>query len=471
MEVTTVKEFLEKSDDRRFDRHNFLSHVAEESKRLDEKFHFFRHLGSFEELSFASPLKGLPVSVKDNICVRGMPSSAGSKILFNYIPPFDATSVKNIRRDGGNILGKTNQDEFGFGTFSTNSGFDIPLNPHDTGRTCGGSSGGAAGITAATTFPHIALAESTGGSISCPASFCGVVGLTPTYGLVSRYGLIDYANSLDKIGVIAKNVQDASLLLTTIAGHDPRDMTSIDSRKMSYAKHAVEDDNLRGRKIAVPREYFKNIDKDVENLIWKAIEKMEEMGATYREVNLPTTKYALAAYYIIATSEASTNLARYCGIRYGLHKEMEGNFNEYFSLVRSEGFGDEAKRRIMLGTFARMSGYRDQYYTKALRVRTMIINDFKKIFKRFDAIAAPTMPVIAPKFKEIEKLPPVKVYQMDVLTVAPNLAGIPHISIPCGTSKNMPVGLHLMADHLHETKLIEIASTFEHATRKREEKK
>jgi aspartyl-tRNA(Asn)/glutamyl-tRNA(Gln) amidotransferase subunit A len=457
----SVHDYLERVHDRRFDRHAFLTHVKEESRKLNERFVLFSHLEDFQDISFREPLSGLPISVKDNICVANMPSRAGSKILDGYLPPFDATVIKRTMESGGNILGKTNQDEFGFGTFSVNSAYGIPKNPHDPSRTCGGSSGGAAGLVAAATFPHVAIAESTGGSISCPASFCGVVGMTPTYGLVSRYGLIDYANSLDKIGTIGKTVFDASLLLSIIGGHDNRDFTTLDKKKISLTQHADARTDLKGIKVAVPKEYFRNIDKGVEKTVRDAIKIMEELGAVVKDVSLPTTSIALAAYYVIATSEASTNLAKYCGLRYGLQPEIEGNFNEYFTRVRTAGFGEEAKRRIMLGTFARMSGYRDQYYLKAQQVRTLVIQDFKKAFKKADVIAAPTMPVLPPKFSEIKKLTPAQTYQMDILTVAPNLAGVPMISLPCGTAKGLPVGLHLISDHVQEAKLVEIAGLME----------
>ncbi|MFH0832374.1 MAG: amidase family protein [Candidatus Aenigmatarchaeota archaeon] len=459
----SVREFLQLSRNGSMDYNDFSAKLAEEIKRLG-KYNFFRHVaelnGKAEENLF-----GLPISVKDNICVKGMPSSAGSKILEDYIPPFDATSVARVRVCGGNVLGKTNQDEFGFGTFSTNSQYGVPKNPLDPDRSCGGSSGGAAGLTSALAYPHVALAESTGGSISCPASFCSVVGLTPTYGLVSRYGLIDYANSLDKIGPIGKSVYDVALLLTMIAGHDNRDSTSITQHQLDakgisacydYTKHANKTD-LKKIRIGVPKEYFKNVDKRVEKSVWKAIKRLEGFGAKIQKISLPYTKYALSSYYIIATAEASTNLSKYCGMRYGLHLELDGNFNEYFSKVRSKGFGDEAKRRIMLGTFCRMSGYRDAYYMKAMRVRTLIIQDFQKAFKKCDVIAAPTMPILPPKFTEIEKLTPIEQYQMDVLTVPANLAGIPMISLPC----DRMVGLHLLGNHLSEAKLIEVASAFE----------
>lgn len=450
-----VKQFLEESKAGNINYEDFLAKLKADLKKLQKKYNFFQCTSDMK--GAAKPhLYGLPISVKDNICTKGIQSSAGSKILDGYIPPFDATCVARVKSESGLIIGKTNQDEFGFGTFSVNSAYGIPKNPLDVMRTCGGSSGGAAGLAAALQMPHIALAESTGGSISCPAAFCSVVGLTPTYGLVSRYGLIDYANSLDKIGPIGKSVYDVASALSIIACHDPNDSTSINQKQHDYTKHTGRSD-LKGVKIAVPKEYFRNINKKVEKTVWKAIHAMEELGATYNEISLPHTKYALASYYIIATSEASTNLARYCGLRYGLHLEMFGNFNEYFAKVRSKGFGDEAKRRIILGTFARMSGYRKAYYMKAMQVRTLIIKDFKSAFRKFDIIAAPTMPILPPKFSEIKKLRPAEVYQMDILTVPPNLAGIPMMSMPAGKM----TGLHLMADHLQEAKLISVADTLE----------
>jgi aspartyl-tRNA(Asn)/glutamyl-tRNA(Gln) amidotransferase subunit A len=434
---------------------------------LDKKYGFFNTIIKARPSPKKGPLSGVAVSVKDNICVKSVQSTAGSRILEGYEPPFDATVVARARKAGGVIIGKTSQDEFGFGTFCTNSGFKIPKNPHDPSRCCGGSSGGAAGLAAAlpSDIPHIALGQSTGGSISCPASFCGVVGLTPTYGLVSRYGLIDYANSLDKIGPIAKTTKDAARLLSVITGYDKRDQTTIDLKKEDYTKYV--DKPVKGMKIGVPKEYFgkgvggASIDKDVEQKVWNAIKELEELGATYHEVSLPSTKYAIAAYYIIATAEASTNLAKFCGMRYGASLPVAGSFNEYFSKIRNKYLGKEAKRRILLGTYARMAGYRDAYYLKALKARTIIINDFKSAFRRFDVLAAPTMPVIAPRFSEIEKMSPVQQYMMDLLTVAPNLAGLPTISVPCGTAKGMPVGLHLMADHLQESKLIRAGSAFD----------
>ncbi|TRO62410.1 Asp-tRNA(Asn)/Glu-tRNA(Gln) amidotransferase subunit GatA, partial [Candidatus Bathyarchaeota archaeon] len=399
-------------------------------------------------------LAGYAVSVKDNICVKGMQSTAGSKILEGYIPPYDATVIARCRAEGAGIIGKTTQDEFGFGTFNVNTPYKKPLNPHDPERSTGGSSGGAACLTAVADFPHVAISESTGGSISCPASWCGVVGVTPTYGRVSRWGLIDYANSLDKIGVMGKTVAEAALLLEVISGPDQHDSTVLKKPVPSY----TELDHIDDLRIGVPKEYFgAGIDPEVEKAVWGSIKRLESSGASVSEVSLPHTKYALSSYYIIAMAEASTNLAKFSGLRYGLQMPISGDFNHYFSEVRTKGFGEEAKRRVMLGTFTRMAGYRDAYYLKALRVRTRVIEDFTQAFRSCDVLAAPTMPVVAPRFDEIERFEPIQHYMMDVLTVAPNLAGIPMVSVPCGEAHGMPVGLHFMADHLEEHKLLKAA--------------
>ncbi len=457
----SVKEFLSQRPVGE-DLEDFIYSVKEEAERINKRTNCFITTNpDFANLSakafVGEKLFALPLSVKDNMCTSGLKTTAGSKILHNYVPTFNATSVLRARKEGAQILGKTAMDEFGFGTFSVNCAYDIPKNPWDLKRSAGGSSGGAGSITAALNMPHIALAESTGGSISCPAAFCGVVGLTPTYGLVSRYGLIDYANSLDKIGVISRSVWDSALTLSVIAGNDPRDFTSLQQKEKDYTSYCKE-----GKlKIGVPKEYFDGIDAKIAKEAWNAIYRLEGEGFSYQEVSLPSTKYALASYYIIAVSEASTNLAKFCGLRYGLSKELEGDFNEYFSEVRSAGFGQEAKRRIILGTYARMAGYRDAFYLKALKVRTVIINEFKSAFKKVDVLASPTMPLVAPKLDEIEKLSPIDHYKSDILTVPPNLAGMPHISVPCGSSQGLPVGLHLIGDHLQEGKLIQAAHVYE----------
>jgi aspartyl-tRNA(Asn)/glutamyl-tRNA(Gln) amidotransferase subunit A len=440
-----------------------FSTLGKEVARLDRQYGFMAKVVRPEASKNRGRLSGVAVSVKDCICVKGVQSAAGSRVLEGYEPPFDATCIEKVKGEGGVIIGKTNQDEFGFGTFAVNSGFAVPKNPLDPSRSCGGSSGGAAGLTAALpeSMRHIALAESTGGSISCPASFCGVAGLTPTYGLVSRYGLIDYANSLDKIGAMAKSVKDAALMLSVIAGHDERDSTSLNQKSQDYTRYIGK--NVKGMKIGVPKEYFgEGVDKAVAGEVWKGIKRLESEGATYRELSLPMTKSSVAVYYIIACAEASTNLAKYCGLRYGAAGAVDGReMNEYFSDVRTRCLGDEAKRRILLGTYARMAGYRDQYYLKAMKARTLIINEFRKAFAKCDILAAPTMPVVAPKFKEIEKLPPIEQYMMDILTIAPNLAGIPMLSVPCGKAHGMPVGIHFMANHMEEGKVIQVGSVLE----------
>ncbi len=422
-------------------------------RELDEKYRFMNAYAG-EEAHGEGLLSGYAVSVKDNVCVNGVESKAGSKILEGYVPPFDATVVAKSRAEGGIIIGKTTQDEFGFGTFNVNTPYKVPLNPHDPERSTGGSSGGAACLTAVADFNHVAISESTGGSISCPASWCGVVGITPTYGRVSRWGLIDYANSLDKIGVMAKTVKEAAMFLGVISGPDKYDSTVLKAPVPDYTQLGL----VEGMRIGVPKEYLgEGVDPKVEEQVWGSIKKLESRGASISEVSLPHTKYSLSSYYIIAMAEASTNLAKFSGLRYGLQKPIEGDFNQYFSKVRTEGLGDEAKRRVMLGSFTRMAGYRDAYYLKALKVRTLVIDDFKKAFKEVDVLAAPTMPVVAPRFDEIAELEPIQHYMMDILTVAPNLAGIPMVTVPCGVADGMPVGLHMMSDHLNEVKALEAA--------------
>lgn len=459
-----VKRHIEDVKSGNVDLNDFIARVIAKSKGIQEKFSPFITLqNQISPPSKKGMLFGLPISVKDCICTEGIQSTAGSRILEGYIPPFDATSVRMVKDEGGFILGKTAQDEFGFGTFSTNCAYNIPKNPLDTKRTCGGSSGGASCLTAAADFPHIALAESTGGSITCPAAFTGTVGLTPTYGLVSRWGLIDYANSLDKIGVIAKEVYDVALGLSVIAGHDPMDSTSLNSKGQDFTRHLKG--NVKNVKIGVPKEYFENISPEISDTVWDGIKKLESEGAVIKEISLPLTEFGIAAYYILAISESSTNLAKFCGMRYGLHDKLEGNFDQYFSKVRGKGFGEEAKRRIILGTYSRMAGFRDAYYLKALKVRTKIIEEFKKAFKSFDVLVTPSMPILPPTFKEIEKLEPVEVYMMDVLTVCPNLAGIPTLSVPAGSSKGLPVGMQIIGDHMQEEKILNVGHTLEQVSK------
>ena len=462
----TVSGFIRQARSGSIDVRDFYSRLSRRLHELDRTYNIFVTLAGEQALPNAkSPrprgsLAGLPVSLKDNICSGGLQATAGSRILQGYVPPFDSTVASRAKSQGGIIIGKTQMDEFGFGWASTNSGWKIPRNPRDPSRVTGGSSGGAAALVASLDYPHIALGQSTGGSISSPSSFCGVVGLTPTYGLVSRYGLIDFGNSLDKIGPISRSVEDAALMLSVIAGHDPRDPTTAEKSPGDYLKRLKP--SVRGLKIGVPREYFgEGVDPAVSESVWSAIKRLESMGAGYREVSLPMTLDAVAIYYIIATSEASTNLAKFCGIRYGAEEPVEGNFNDYFSRVRSKYLGEEAKRRIILGTYSRMAGYRDQYYLKAMQARTLLIKEFRKAFKTCDVLAAPSMPCIAPKLAEISSMSPLQNYMMDILTAAPNLAGIPTISLPCGRVRGMPVGLHLMASHLGEQALLNAALAYE----------
>lgn len=445
--------------------------VLKETKKIDSEYNYFNviseGLAKKQARNLAKNptgrLAGLAVSVKDCICVKDVESRAGSKVLNGYIPRFNATAVQRLIDEGAVIIGKTAQDEFGFGTFSTNVGvgFKVPLNPFDKERACGGSSGGSAGFTQKAGFEHVSLGESTGGSIVAPASFCGVVGLCPTYGRVSRYGLIDYGNSLDKIGPIGKSVSDVAKVLSVISGPDDNESTSLDEPVDDYLSWIGEE--KKQVKVGVIKECFGDgVDESVQDTVWKAIKRLESEGVHYDEVSLPLVKkYGVETYYLIAMSESSTNLAKYCGMRYGEKDALKGNFNQYFSKVRSASFGKEAKRRIMIGTFARMAGFRDAYYMKAMRVRTRIINEYKSVFKNYKALACPTMPILPPKFKEIEKLTPLQNYMMDTMTVGPNLAGLPHMSINAGNVNGLPVGMMLVADHLKERRLMQLGGALE----------
>ncbi len=429
-----------------------------EARELNKKYNFFITINEnlFNE-------KALPknetkiISVKDNICTKGLRTTAGSKILEDYYPVFDATVIELAGKKGYSIIGKTSMDEFGFGSFSTNCAYEIPKNPLDETKTCGGSSGGGAGYTYASKFSAASIAESTGGSISCPAAFCSVVGITPTYGLISRHGLIDYANSLDKIGVFGKSVNDSVRLLNSISGFDEKDSTSINKEKENYENYLGKD--CKKLKIGIIKEFCSGLNKNVEKEFWNGVKKLEDNGIKTKEVSFKSSDLCLSTYYIIAMCEASTNLAKYCGIRYGMSKELKGTFNEYFSSIREEFLGKEAKRRILLGTFMRMAGYREAYYIKALKLRTLITQEFKKLFKEFDVLLTPTMPILPPKFSDIKKLTPLENYMSDVLTVGPNLCGFPMISVP--VLKNKPVGLHFIADHLQENKIISIGDFYE----------
>ena len=473
-----MQDFIQKIKNNEIDIVEHIENVIGECKKINKEFNYFNAISEDLALEQAKKLRkkiknndkeiknkkllGVAVSVKDGICVKGVESTAGSRILKGYKPLFDATVIRKVKDAGGIIIGKTGQDEFGFGSFSVNVGLDfkIPRNPFDKQRSCGGSSGGAGGISQKASFPHIALGESTGGSIVEPASFCGIFGLCPTYGRVSRYGLIDYANSLDKIGPMGKHMHDAALLLEVISGFDQNESTTMNKPIENYA-HFI-DKNIKNMKIGIIKEAFKDIDGKVDKTVNEGIKKLEENGVKIQEVSLNfPIKHGLSAYYILAASEASTNLAKYCGMRYGASDKLEGNFNQYFTKVRSHNLGLEAKRRIILGTFARMSGYRDAYYIKATKVRMKIVEEYKRMFKKFDALISPTAPILPPRFSEIEKLSPLQQYMMDVMTVAPNVAGLPHLNVPVGFSDKLPVGMLMIADHLQESRLVQLGSVFD----------
>ena len=401
-----------------------------------------------------SLLAGVPLAVKDNMQVQGFPCTAGSKILENYIAPYDATVVKRIKEAGGVILGKTNLDEFAMGSSTENSAFGPTHNPHDVSRVPGGSSGGSAAAVAADFCPY-AFGSDTGGSIRLPSSFCGVVGLKPTYGAASRYGLIAFASSLDQIGPIARSIEDCRIVFNAIKGKDEMDSTSVE-----YPKPGNEKLEIKNLKIGIPKEYFvKGIDPEVEKTIKNAIKKYEELGAKIIEVSLPHTDYALSAYYIINPSEASANLARYDGIKYGLSKDGKELIDVYLK-TRGEGFGAEVRRRIMIGTYALSAGYYEAYYLRAQKVRTQVIKDFKKVFQKVDAIFCPVSPVLP--FKIGEKIAdPLSMYLVDVYTVSVNLAGLPALSLPCGKVKELPVGLQIIGKPFEEEKILQIGEVFE----------
>lgn len=451
----TVEKVLK--GEKEIDHEKFYSELEEKNEELN----FMREVEKIDNEE-SGPLKGIPFVAKDAICTEDVTTSAGSKILENYRPVFDATVVERLKEAGATFYGKSQQDEFGFGTFSTNCAFGTPKNPHDEERVVGGSSGGAGAIVAAMDQPVISLGESTGGSITNPAAYNGVVGITPTYGRVSRYGLVDYANSLDKIGVLAKTVFGAAKGLEVIAGEDDNDQTTSSKEVPEYSNLGETEGRL-----AVPKQYLEleGVEDGVMDNFKTSIEELEEKGFEVEEVDMPllSADVAVPAYYVLAMSEASTNLAKMSGMRYGLEKEPEDfeDFNEYFSEVRSEGFGEEAKRRILLGTYTRQAGYRDEYYIKAAKVRTKIINQYQEVFEEYDAVISPSMPNIAPKIEEAESMSPEEIYAMDTLTVGPNLAGMPMISVPNGESEGMPTGLHIVGDHFDEKKIFDIAYTFQ----------
>jgi aspartyl-tRNA(Asn)/glutamyl-tRNA(Gln) amidotransferase subunit A len=409
-----------------------------------------------------SPLLGIPIAVKDNMCTDGIRTTCASKILGNFVPPYDATVVRNLKKAGYVLCGKPNMDEFAMGSSTENSGFFITRNPWDLDRIPGGSSGGSAAAVAAGECIG-ALGSDTGGSIRQPAACCGVVGLKPTYGRVSRFGLVAFASSLDQIGPITKDVTDSALLMNVIAGHDARDSTSANIPAPDFTRALKKD--VKGLKIGLPREYFiEGMDPEVDKAVRGAVRTLEGLGAIVKEVSLPHTGYAVATYYILATSEASSNLARYDGIKYGFRAEGAKDLLDLYMKSRSQGFGPEVKRRIMLGTYALSAGYYDAYYKKGQQARTLIKRDFDEAFKSVDIIATPTAPTAAFRIGE-KSADPLQMYLSDIFTISVNLAGIPGISIPCGfTSGNLPIGLQLLGKHFDEEAILHAAFAYEQAT-------
>jgi len=447
--------------------------------RLQPALHAYLSLGREAALARASEidsavsrgerlgrLAGVPVAVKDNICTADFPTTCASKILRNFTPPYDAGVVELLRRDGAVLVGKTNLDEFAMGSSTENSAFGPSRNPWDTGRIPGGSSGGSAAAIAAD-MAHLSLGSDTGGSIRQPAALCGVVGLKPTYGRVSRYGLVAFASSLDQIGPITKDVRDAALLMEVIAGHDPRDSTSLSAPSPPYLE--IAERPLEPVRIGLVKEFFgEGLDPEIAAAVREAAKTLEKLGAQLIEVSLPHSAYAIGAYYIIAPAEASSNLARYDGVHYGYRAPGAQDILSLFARSRAEGFGLEVQRRILLGTYALSSGYYDAYYLKAAKVRRLIQQDFDAAYKKADVLLGPTTP--GPAFKLGERTAnPLEMYLADIYTISSNLAGGAAISVPCGfTRSGLPIGVQIMADSLGEARLLQVARAYERETRWRE---
>jgi aspartyl-tRNA(Asn)/glutamyl-tRNA(Gln) amidotransferase subunit A len=410
----------------------------------------------------SSPLLGIPIAIKDNMCTSGIKTTCASKILGNFVPPYDATVVRKLKQAGSILCGKPNMDEFAMGSSTENSGFFSTKNPWDLERIPGGSSGGSAAAVAAGECIG-ALGSDTGGSIRQPAACCGVVGLKPTYGRVSRYGLVAFASSLDQIGPITKDVTDSAILMNVLAGHDPLDSTSANIPVPDFTKALKKD--VKGLKIGMPKEYFiEGMDPDVDKAVRDAVKTLEKLGAKVVDISLPHTDYAVATYYILATSEASSNLARYDGVKYGLRADAPKDLLDMYMQSRDQGFGPEVKRRIMLGTYALSSGYYDAYYKKGQQARTLIKRDFDEAYKLVDVIVTPTAPTAAFKLGE-KSADPLQMYLSDIFTISVNLAGIPGISLPCGfTKNNLPIGLQILGKHFDEEAVLHTAYAYEQAT-------
>lgn len=464
----TAHEILDLIDKKETTAENVFKSVLDHTQKTNTHTNTYLRLcknSNAEQLKKSAPFP-IPIAIKDNMCVEGEETTCASKILEGFKSPYDATVIEKLKQSGGLFVGMANMDEFAFGSSTENSAFGPTRNPWNQNCVPGGSSGGSTAAVAAHQAIW-AIGSDTGGSIRQPASFCGVVGLKPTYGLVSRYGLIAFASSLDQIGPITKDVTDSALLLNIIAGHDPKDSTSVDQPSIDYTK-ALKND-VKGLTIGIPKEYFiDGMDKEVKAAVEQSIATLKNLGATFKEVSLPHTEYGVATYYIVATAEASSNLARYDGVQYGQRhipeKGRKSTIVDMYEETRDKGFGDEVKRRIMLGTYSLSSGYYDDYYLKGLKVRTLIKQDFDKAFETCDVILTPTSPTTAFKIGERAN-DPLSMYLSDVYTISANLAGIPAISIPCGFSKEgLPIGLQLMAKPFAEETIFQVAYTYEQNT-------
>ncbi len=407
------------------------------------------------------PLAGVPVAIKDNMCTEGVLTTCSSKILYNFVPTYTSEAVKNLEAAGAVIIGKTNMDEFAMGSTTETSAYGITRNPHNTEHVPGGSSGGSCAAVAAEEC-SFALGSDTGGSIRQPSSFCGVTGIKPTYGTVSRYGLIAYGSSLDQIGPIAKDVTDCATILEAISSYDKKDSTSVAREDTDFTSALVDD--VKGMKIGIPKDYFgEGLDSEVKDAIFKAAEILKQKGAIVEEFDLSLVEYAIPAYYVIASAEASSNLSRFDGVKYGYRTEEYEGLHNMYKKSRSEGFGPEVKRRIMLGSFVLSSGYYDAYYLKALRTKALIKKAFDRAFEKYDVILSPAAPTTAPKIGD-SLSDPLKMYLGDIYTISVNLAGLPGMTVPCGMDKNgLPIGLQLIADCFNEKKMIQTAYTYEQA--------
>ena len=456
-----TKAYVDRIDDKEKDVAAFVTTLTEEavekSQEIEQK---------VENGEVNSKFAGIPIGIKDNLCTKGVKTTCSSKMLENFVAPYDATVVEKLNNEGLINLGKLNMDEFAMGASTEYSALAKTKNPWNLNTVPGGSSGGSAAAVAANLVPW-ALGSDTGGSIRQPASFCGVVGLKPTYGLVSRYGLVAFASSLDQIGPITKDVKDAAMLLNLIAGHDEKDTTSIEREKVDYVK-ALKND-IKGLKIGVPKEFFgEGINEEVKEKLTEAIEKYKELGAEIEEFSLNIAEYALATYYIIACAEASSNLGRFDGIRYGYRTENFDSLKDIYKNSRSEGFGEEVKRRIILGTYVLSSGYYDAYYKKAQQVRTLVKQEFDKAFEKYDVLLTPTSPTVAFEIGTRSNNP-LEMYLADICTVSVNIAGLPGISVPCGVDKKgMPIGVQLIGNKFQEETILNAAYTYEQAVKFRE---